>query len=114
MVERALKAAEDLSPEIDIEIIDPRTIYPLDMDLILESIKKTENVLIVHEAVTRFGIGAEILRNITDNSFDYLDSPPKVLGSIDTPIPYSVPLEKAVVPQKNDIVRTIREILGKQ
>ena len=83
------------------------------MDLILRSVKKTGNVLIVHEAVTRFGIGAEILRNIADNSFDYLDSPPKVLGSLDTPVPYSVPLEKAVVPQKDDIVRTIREILSK-
>jgi pyruvate dehydrogenase E1 component beta subunit len=114
MVERALQAAENLSSEIDIEIIDPRTIYPLDVDLILESVKKTGNVLIVHEAVTRFGVGAEILRNIIDNSFDCLDSPPKVLGSIDTPVPYSVPLEKATVPQKDDIVNAIREILRKQ
>ncbi len=114
MIERALKAAEDLSSEIDIEIIDPRTIYPLDVDLMLESIEKTGNVLIVHEAVTRFGVGAEILRNIIDSSFDCLDSPPKVLGSMDTPVPYSVPLEKATVPQKDDIVNAIREILRKQ
>ena len=113
MVERTLQASKDLSPEIDIEIIDPRTIYPLDLGLILKSVKKTGNVLIVHEAVTRFGIGAEILRNIIGNSFDYLDSPPKVLGSIDTPVPYSVPLEKAVVPQKDDIVRAVRKILGR-
>jgi len=113
MVERALEASEELIPEVDIEIIDPRTIYPLDVDLITSSVKKTGNVLIVHEAVTRFGAGAEILRNIINNCFDYIDSPPKVLGTLGTPIPYSVSLEKAVVPQKDDIIRVVKEILGK-
>lgn len=113
MVERCLQAAEELSPEIEIEIIDPRTVYPLDMDLIVESVKKTGNVLIVHEAVTRFGLGAEIVRNIVENAFDYLNSPPKVLGS-EVPIPYSIPLEEAAVPQKDDIVRTVRKILGRR
>jgi acetoin:2,6-dichlorophenolindophenol oxidoreductase subunit beta len=113
MVERALQASIELLPEIDIEVIDLRTISPLDMDLILKSIRRTGRLLIVHESVTRFGIGAEVVRNIVESSFDYLDSPPKVLASLDVPMPYSYPLEQAVVPQKNDIVRTIKEMLNK-
>jgi acetoin:2,6-dichlorophenolindophenol oxidoreductase subunit beta len=113
MVERALQASKELMSEVDVEVIDLRTIYPLDMDLILESIKKTGKVLVIHEAVTRFGIGAEIVRNITEFSFDYLDCPPRVLGSIDIPVPYSFGLEQATIPQKNDIVRIIREMNGK-
>jgi len=111
MVDRALAASDKINSEIDMEIIDLRTIYPLDMDLISKSIKKTGNVLILHEAVTRGGIGAEVLRNIIEKCFDYLDSKPGVLGSIDVPMPYSVPLEKATVPQKEDIINEIRKIL---
>lgn len=111
MVHRALEAAKELSPGVDIEVVDPRTIYPLDMELIIGSVKKTGKVLIAHEAVTRFGLGAELVRNITEQAFDYLDYPPKVLGNIGVPIPYSVPLEEAAVPQKEDIINTIRKIL---
>lgn len=111
MVDRAMQASSELSPDIDMEIIDLRTIYPLDIDLISESIKKTKNVLIVHEAVVRGGIGAEILRNITESCFDYLDSVPAVLGSHAVPMPYSVPLEKAAVPQKEDIAREVKKII---
>jgi len=111
MVERAFEASEEISSEIDMEIIDLRTIYPLDIDLISSSVKKTGNVIVLHEAVTRGGIGAEILRNIIDNCFDYLDSSPVVLGSHNVPMPYSVPLEKATVPQKEDIISEIRKIL---
>lgn len=112
MVERVLKASKELLPEIDIEVLDLKTIYPLDMDLILESVKKTGRVLVVHESVKRFGIGAEIIRNIAEFSFDYLRVPPKVLASLDVPMPYSPPLENVVVPQKNDIAKAIREILA--
>ena len=111
MVNKALKVADELSGKVDIEVIDPRTIYPLDINLIIDSVKKTGNVLVVHEAVARFGVGAEIIRNIVENAFDYLDSPPKVLGNIGVPIPYSVPLEEAAVPQEKDIINEVKKIL---
>jgi pyruvate dehydrogenase E1 component beta subunit len=113
MVDKALQAAQELSSEVDIEIIDLGTIYPFDIDLIIKSVKKTGNVLIVQEAVTRFGVGAEISRNITENCFDYLDSAPIVLGSCDVPMPFSVPLENEAVPQKEDIIREVKKIVGK-
>lgn len=113
MVERVLLASKELLPEIDVEVIDLRTIYPLDLDLILKSVKKTGRVLVVHESVTRFGIGAEIIRNIIESSFDYLDSPPKVLAGLDVPMPFSYILEQAAVPQKDDITRAIKDMLNK-
>jgi len=113
MVDRVLQASYELSSEVDMEIIDLRTIYPFDAGLINASVKKTGKILIVQEAVTRFGVGSEILRNIVENCFDWLDSPPKVLGSCYVPIPFSVPLEKAAVPQIEDIIKEIKKILGK-
>jgi len=113
MVEKALEVAEDMSSDVDIEIIDPRTIYPLDINLISKSVEKTGNVLIVQEAVTKFGTGSEILRNIIDSSFDFLNSPPKVLGSMYAPIAYSFSLEKAAVPQKNDIANAVMDMVRK-
>jgi len=110
MVERALEAAQELAPAIDVEVIDLGTIYPFDLDLINSSVNKTGKVIIAHEVVTRFGLGAELVRNIVENSFDYLDSSPKVLGNIGVPIPYSVPLEEAAVPQKEDIIIEVRKM----
>ena len=110
MVERALEAAQELSPEISVEVIDLRTIYPIDMEMISSSVKRTGKVLIAHEAVARFGWGAELIRNIVETLFDYLDFPPKVLGNIGVPIPYSVPLEEAAVPQRSDIIGQIKKM----
>jgi pyruvate dehydrogenase E1 component beta subunit len=110
MVERALEAAEELAPAIDVEVLDLRTIYPLDMETVNNSVKKTGKVLIAHEAVTRFGWGAELVRNIVEQLFDFLDFPPKVLGNIGVPIPYSVLLEEAAVPQKTDLVGEIKKM----
>ena len=112
MVHKVLEAAELVSEEISIEVIDPRTLVPLDIEKIIESIKKTGKLLVVHEACTTGGIGAEIVRQVVEKAFDFLDVPPRVLGGLDIPIPYSPPLEKRSVPQKEDIIRVVREMAG--
>ena len=109
-VHKALEAAGELDGEISVEVVDPRTLVPLDVETILQSVKKTGRLLVVHEAPTRGGAGAEIVRQIVEGGFEYLRVPPKVLGSLNTPMPYSAPLEDACIPQKEDIVKTVREL----
>lgn len=111
MVHKILEVANALSGKVSIEVIDPRTLNPLDIETIIESVKKTGKILIVHEACTRGGIGAEIVRQVVEKTFDYLDAPPKVLGGMDTPIPYTPPLEKISIPQKEDIVKVIKDMV---
>ncbi|WP_342545474.1 alpha-ketoacid dehydrogenase subunit beta [Lysinibacillus sp. FSL K6-4013] len=114
MVNRALEAAEILQKEhIDVEIIDPRTLVPLDIDTILKSVEKTSRVLVVYEAVKRGGYGAEIVSQIVENdTFGYLDAPISRLGGIETPMPYNPTLEKAAVPQVNNIVEECRKLMN--
>jgi pyruvate/2-oxoglutarate/acetoin dehydrogenase E1 component len=107
---KALEAARELDGEIDVEIIDPRTIVPLDMAAVLDSIRKTGRLLVVHESPTRCGIGAEIVRRVVAEGFDYLDAEPVVLGGKDLPIPFSAGLEDAAVPQVGDIAEAIRKM----
>ncbi|RDZ12805.1 alpha-ketoacid dehydrogenase subunit beta [Priestia megaterium] len=111
MVHKALEAATELEKEgIDVEIIDPRTIVPLDEEAIIESVKKTGRLIVVHEAVKRGGFGGEIASMIAESeAFDYLDSPIKRLGGLAVPIPYNPTLEKAVIPQVPDIVEAVKE-----
>ncbi|MEH6841115.1 alpha-ketoacid dehydrogenase subunit beta [Priestia megaterium] len=111
MVHKALEAAKELEKEgIDVEIIDPRTIVPLDEEAIIESVKKTGRLIVVHEAVKRGGFGGEIASMIAESeAFDYLDSPIKRLGGLAVPIPYNPTLEKAVVPQVPDIIEAVKE-----
>lgn len=90
---------------ISAELIDPRTIQPLDIETICASVRKTGRLLVVHEAPARCGTGAEIVRKVVENSFDYLDAPPRVLGGASIPTPFSPALEKACFPQKDDIVK---------
>lgn len=102
----ALAASRKLAEMgIEAEVIDPRTLHPLDFETIAESVKKTGRVLIVHEAPSRCGFGAEIVRQINENVFDWLDAPPQVLGGKNLPAPFSRELEKACYPQTEDIVR---------
>ena len=110
MLTKVMKAAEQLAPEISVEVIDLRTLVPLDFATIATSVKKTGRCIIAHEAVACCGIGAEIVRRVTEQHFDYLDSPPLVLGTASVPIPYSPPLEKACIPQTEDIVKTIKKM----
>jgi pyruvate/2-oxoglutarate/acetoin dehydrogenase E1 component len=108
MVQRALEVAEELSKEINLEVIDPRTLVPLDLKTIIESVKKTGRILIIHEAPVRGGIGAEIVRQVSEKAFKHLKVPPKVLGGLNTPVPFSPPLEDVCIPQKEGIARIVR------
>ena len=108
---KALAAAEALDGEISVEVVDPRSIVPLDMETILTSVAKTGRVLVVHESNTRCGIGAEIVRRIVEEGFDDLDAPPTVHAGRDVPTPFSPPLEEAVLPQPDTIVREIRKLV---
>ena len=114
MVVRALKAAEMLHDEgISLEVVDPRTLYPLDRQLIIESVKKTGRVVIAHESPKWYGPGAELAATICESeAFDYLDAPVKRLGGSHSPIPYNRNLEAATVPQPDDIVRAARKLIG--
>ncbi len=112
MAQHTLKAAEMLAGEgISVEVIDPRTIAPLDIDTVLASVAKTGRLLIVDEAFSPFGVGAEIAAQIADRGFDDLDAPIRRLNGVHTPTPYSPPLEAAVVPNVAAIVGAIRDIV---
>jgi pyruvate/2-oxoglutarate/acetoin dehydrogenase E1 component len=111
-VVKALQAAEALAGEISVEVVDPRTLVPLDLDTILTSVGKTGRLLVVHEAPERGGIGSEIVRQVAEKGFDLLKAPPRVLGSRNIPMPYSPVLEDACIPQAGDIVRVAREMLA--
>ncbi len=116
MVQRALEAAPMLEEEgISIEIIDPRTLKPLDDKPIIESVKKTGRVLIVHEAVEMGGFGGEIAARIASSeAFAYLEAPVQRLGGKDIPIPYNRELERATVPQVEDIVERARQLANNE
>lgn len=112
MVPRALAACERLAAEgVSVEVIDPRTVSPLDGDTILRSVHKTGRLLILDEAFAPFGLGAEVAARVIDAGFDDLDAPVRRLHGAFTPTPYSPPLEKAVVPQVEDIERALRALL---
>ena len=114
MVSRALAAAGKLAKEgIDVEIIDPRSLLPYDADLVNRSVMKTGRALIVHEGVTNGGMGGEFASRIVEGpAFDYLDAPIKRLGGKFIPIPYNPTLEKAAVPQEEDIIAAVRELVA--
>jgi pyruvate dehydrogenase E1 component beta subunit len=109
----ALEAAEMLAGEgIDIEVIDLRTTVPLDMETVVQSVRKTGHVVVAHEAHRTCGVGAEIAARIMEEAFDYLDAPVQRVAALDVPIPYSQPLELAVLPGPADIVQGVRHVLG--
>lgn len=116
MVHKALEAAAELEKEgISVEVVDPRTLVPLDTETIIESVAKTGHLVVVHEAVKRGGFGGEIASMIAESeAFDYLDAPIKRLGGVETPIPYNPELEKAAIPQVPDIVNAVKETLTKK
>ncbi|ETI69016.1 protein PdhB [Neobacillus vireti LMG 21834] len=116
MVNKALAAVETLENNgISAEIIDPRTITPLDTDTIKQSVKKTGRLIIVHEAVKIGGVGAEIAAMIQEDIFDYLDAPIQRVGAPFTPVPYSKPLENYYLPNENDIINAVKKIcVGRQ
>jgi pyruvate dehydrogenase E1 component beta subunit len=113
MVHKSLEAAETLAKEgISVEVVDPRTLRPLDVDTISKSVKKTGRLLVVHEAVKTAGWAGEVMASVSETSaWDYLDAPMRRLAGKDVPIPYNRELELAAVPQVEDIVEEIRAIV---
>ena len=114
MVMRSLAVADRLAQEgIDVEVIDPRTLAPLDTETIINSVIKTGRLLIVHEACQTGGWAGEVIAAVTGSrAFDYLDTPVRRLGGKDVPIPYNRILERAAVPQEEDIECEIRSIIA--
>lgn len=109
MVHVALEAAEQLAQEgVEVEIVDPRTLHPLDKEIILESVRKTEHVVIVQEAVRRGGVASDIASIIQEEAFDYLDAPIEIVAGLNTPIPFNLNLEAECVPQPKDVVRAVK------
>jgi acetoin:2,6-dichlorophenolindophenol oxidoreductase subunit beta len=114
MVPRALSVAEKLAKEnISVEVIDPRTLIPLDEEAILSSVEKTNRVVVVDEGHLRGGAAADIAAIIADKGFDFLDAPVKRVTALDVPIPFSPPLEKAAIPDDARIEAAIRDLIGR-
>ena len=113
MVHYAVEAAEKLANEgVEVEVLDLRTLSPFDRDAILESVKKTNRVLLLTEATLTGSITGEFASLISDAVFEHLDAPIKRLGALDTPIPYAPPLEQAMLPDVEKITTALRELLA--
>jgi 2-oxoisovalerate dehydrogenase E1 component beta subunit len=112
MVEQSREAARRLQEEdgVSAEIVDLRTLLPLDTDTILKSIAKTSKALIVHEATRTLGVGAEVSAILAELAFDMLDGPILRVTAPDTPVPFSPPLEKAFLPDPDKIVAAARRL----
>ncbi len=111
MVPIALKAAEELEKQgVSCEVIDPRTIRPLDIETIVASVKKTNRVVVAEESHPFCGVGAEISAEITERAFDYLDAPVKRLSGADVPMPYAKNLEKLAIPGVEQLIAAVREV----
>jgi len=112
MVHKALNAAEELAKEsITVEVIDPRTLTPLDKQTIVASVKKTGRLIIVSEDCKTAGVSAEIAAVVAEEAVDYLDAPIKRVTEPDTPIPFSPTLERYVIPDEKAIIKAIREVI---
>jgi 2-oxoisovalerate dehydrogenase E1 component beta subunit len=112
MVYVAQEAAEILAKEgIELEILDLRTLLPLDRDAIRETVEKTNRVIVLHEDTKTGGIAGEIAAIINEEAFDFLDAPIGRITSMDAPVPFSPPLEKAFLPQVEDVVREARKLV---
>lgn len=112
MLEISTKAADELSKEgIEAEIVDLRTLRPLDMAPVLESFRKTNRAVIVEEGWRSFGVGSEISARIVEEAFDYLDAPIKRVAQKEVPLPYNRQLEQAALPQVEDVIKAVKEVL---
>jgi 2-oxoisovalerate dehydrogenase E1 component len=113
MVQQALLAATRLEAEgISVEVIDPRTLRPLDLDTLVDSVKRTNRMVVVHEGWKFGGFGAEIASSVTEAAFDWLDAPVARVGALDVPMPFNDRLERAVIPSADRIIEVIRGLYG--
>jgi pyruvate/2-oxoglutarate/acetoin dehydrogenase E1 component len=114
LVHEALDAATQLEEQgVSVEIVDPRTLQPLDEELIVESVKKTNRCVVAHEAVTRMGFGAEVAAVVQHQAFDWLDAPIERVGAKFTPIPFAPVMEEFVVPHAKDVVQAIQRTVAR-
>jgi acetoin:2,6-dichlorophenolindophenol oxidoreductase subunit beta len=114
LVHEALKAAEAAEKEgVSVEVVDPRTLQPLDEETIVRSVKKTNRCVVAHEAVVRMGFGAEVAAIVQHQAFDWLDAPVERVGSKFTPIPFAPVMEQYVVPHASDVLEAIRTTVGR-
>lgn len=112
MLEISLKAAEQLAQEgIEAEIVDLRSLRPLDMDPVIESFKKTNRAVIVEEGWKSYGVGSEVSARIYEQAFDYVDAPVKRVAQKEVPLPYNRTLEQSALPQVADVVAAVKEVL---
>jgi pyruvate dehydrogenase E1 component beta subunit len=112
MLQQSLQAADQLAREgIEVEIVDLRSLRPLDMGPVLDSVRRTNRVVIVEEGWRSFGVGAEVAARIAEQAFDYLDAPIRRVAQAEVPLPYNKALEQMALPQVDDIVSAVREVL---
>lgn len=112
MLDVSTRAAEQLAKEgVDVEIVDLRSLRPLDMEPVLESFKKTNRAVIVEEGWLSFGVGAEVATRIYTEAFDYVDAPIQRVAQKEVPLPYNQALEQMALPQIDDVVRAVKEVL---
>ena len=112
MLQVSLKAAEKLAKEgIDVEIVDLRSLRPLDMGPVLESVKKTNRAVIVEEGWRSFGVGSEVSSRIYEEAFDYIDAPVQRVAQTEVPLPYNRTLEQSAIPQVADVIKAVKEVL---
>ncbi|HCK12258.1 MAG TPA: alpha-ketoacid dehydrogenase subunit beta [Candidatus Latescibacteria bacterium] len=111
MVLVALAAAEELASEgISCEVIDPRTMVPLDRDTLIESVSRTGRAVIIDEGCQSFGVTAELASVVYDGAFDFLDAPILRLGAMDVPVPFSKPLEDVTIPNEQSVIKAVKSI----
>ncbi len=113
LVHEALKAAEEAESDgISVEVVDPRTLLPLDEEAIVASVRKTTRCVVAHEAVVRMGFGAEIAAVVQYGAFDYLDAPIERVGARFTPVPFAPVMEQYVIPQAEDVLAAVKRTVG--
>ena len=114
LVHEALKAADEAEKGgVSVEVVDPRTLLPLDEEAIVASVKKTNRCVVAHEAVVRMGFGAEVAAIVQHQAFDWLDAPIERVGSKFAPIPFAPVMEQYVVPHASDVLEAIRKTVGR-
>jgi pyruvate dehydrogenase E1 component beta subunit len=114
LVSESLAAADELAADgIEVEVIDPRTLVPLDLETIVESVTRTHRLVVAHEAVAHGGFGAEITARVQEAAFDELDAPIGRVGAPFAPVPFSPPLEDAYLPGKDDVAIAVRAVLAR-
>jgi pyruvate dehydrogenase E1 component beta subunit len=114
LVHEALKAADEAERDgISVEVVDPRTLLPLDEETIVESVRKTSRCVVAHEAIARMGFGAEVAAIVQEQAFDWLDAPIERVGARFTPLPFAPVMENFVVPHAEDVLAAIKRTVGK-